>query len=105
LIVERPKLSTFNVQLSTFNRFRGQIFARKQRRQFADGVAGLQAAPRKVAEACFRTGQAQLREYSLAGIGKKRSKQDSQHAADFAEYHTRYVTAEAVRDALCCRTQ
>ena len=28
-----------------------------------------------------------------------------QHAADFAEYHTRYVTAEAVRDALCCRTQ
>ncbi len=28
-----------------------------------------------------------------------------QHAADFAEYHTRYVTAESVRDALCCRTQ
>jgi hypothetical protein len=28
-----------------------------------------------------------------------------QHAADFTEYHTRYVTAEAVRDALCCRTQ
>jgi tetratricopeptide (TPR) repeat protein len=24
------------------------------------------------------------------------------HAADFAEYHTRYVTAAAMRDALCC---
>ncbi len=25
-----------------------------------------------------------------------------QHAADFAEYHTRFVTGETVRDALCC---
>jgi hypothetical protein len=25
-----------------------------------------------------------------------------QHASDFAEYHTRYVSAAAVRDALCC---